>query len=726
MKKIFFIISILFFLFFLFFINFSSDSVYLYIPQKIFLKTWLLKGIVPFFNPFLFAGTPFMADMNLGNFHPFSLFFLLPYPVSFALFVSTGIFLFMYGFYLFFKRITKNDKAALIGVLLLLFSGNGLLRINNPAVFLVLIHYGFLLYFLKDLDKKSISWPLVLTGMLMTVSGHIQFVMYGHLLTLLVGLIVYRISLRRIILNNAVILLAMCWYYALALPQIIQSTRMTVDPNYLKIGNLAIQQLATLILPYVFGILKDGSLWNAGVKYEILSSILFIPFLTILFLKRKISFIYLIIFFICLISALGYVAIPFLRGASQIFIIIHIFGSLLIVQNYEIIVDFFSHLLLHKRFIFLLFLISAGIAVFTFSPFFAKVFLSLMHAVKKNALPNLFFDQPTVSAIGSLFGYSFVLWVVLFLYLFLFTKRKSAITIVFVAFLIAEGALSFYLNNFFIPQNVITEKVSFPSLLNTQEYRIQSTEDVVPYTGFHTYLGNVLFRPPFSKEPIFIDTQEQRTFKKLKAIFQYLPSNWAMKNGLQTVQGYNALVPKKIALFFKEPSLDYKREYDYIIQRNSLFAQSETGADINVIETSRITMSDPRWEQLGVRYFISDRPLKKYTLISQDRNRYFYENINAPSIFRFIDQFNKEETVKPVYIDPNRMKFEIKKKDVGKKLVIIINPDGFVAKQNNKELSVKREGFNLIIPLKGSGELAVTYSPIYHFRETIKTLLTRQ
>ena len=195
-----------------------------------------------------------------------------------------------------------------------------------------------------------------------------------------------------------------------------------------------------------------------------------------------------------------------------------------------------------------------------------------------------------------------------------------------------------------------------------------------------------------------------------------------VKNTL-SVQGYSTFVPKKICEYFHKPSVDWKKEYAYIIEKNPLFGIKVDDLCINNIETSRITMYDPRWAQLGVRYFISDRPLHTYKLIEKDGNRYIYENPGAQSMFQFnIKLEHRKINTTPIYTDPNKMVFNIGSQDIGKELVIIMNPDGFVAHQNGKELSMQKKDFNIIVPITHSGKLTVGYSPVKHLTETLNVI----
>jgi len=73
-----------------------------------------------------------------------------------------------------------------------------------------------------------------------------------------------------------------------------------------------------------------------------------------------------------------------------------------------------------------------------------------------------------------------------------------------------------HFHGYFIPASALSVKTSFPKSIDAKTYRIQSTSDVIPYTGFHTYMSSIMFRPPFSKEKSMIDLYEEQSYDKLK------------------------------------------------------------------------------------------------------------------------------------------------------------------------------------------------------------------
>ena len=293
--------------------------------------------------------------------------------------------------------------------------------------------------------------------------------------------------------------------------------------------------------------------------------------------------------------------------------------------------------------------------------------------------------------------------------------------VVVIIFILFEGIFVNYFHNYFISQDILTKKYSLPPLRSASLYRIQTGADVIPYFGFHNYMGNVLFRPPFSKEKPLITPDEEINRSYLRNIMSFYPSTWSMTYDFSAVQGYNTFVTKDIADYFKESSMDYSTEYSYIMQRNNLFGKSEKGLAINGIETSRITLNDSRWEKLGVRYFISDRPLKKYKLIGLKNGRYIYENEYTLPIYRITNGDIVKAAI-PVYNDPNQWKFNITEDDIGMEFQMVMNPGGFVAKLNGKDININKKTFLLTIPLEANGELIVYYSPFKHLQETLSRL----
>jgi len=712
-----FTISIAVALYYFFYQQVSSDNIILFLGSRFYQSQWLNQGVFPLYNPNTYAGFPFAGDLAVMNFHPFSFLFLIPFPFSISFWTFSTTFIFLIGFYLFFRQFTQTKWYAFIISLALFVSGSGIIRIINPTVFSVVSHIGLFMYSLSYLKKNKFIFPIII-GILLTLSGHIQIVFYGYLLGLFSLLILYKVPFKKVFIFYLLLFICTFWFYALSIPIVLSSTRITKSLDYKTIGDTSPLHFITWFLPYLFGEVRNGSKWNVGIPYQLSMSLFAVFFMGYLFLKKKISKIYLLLFILILFASMGLINFPFFRGAVQIYIVFHIILFTLFSQNEQYILQFINSKIIKKIFILLLFLILFGLVITSTDiayQLFDKAYLLIKHGKR-----SLFYDPATIRAIIVLIQHS--LFPLFFFSLLIFFAQKNKIFIfITICFLLFEGGAYNYLETFTVPTKFIKTKIELPSKLDLKNYRIQTAADTIPYFGFFVYYENIYFRQPFSKEKSIFKTDENKTFKYFLRLQDFMPLGYPFDKNIKTLQTYSTFTPKKTCDYFQTPSVDWITEYKYITDKNPLFGIKVYDVCTNSIETSRITMYDPRWEKLAVRYLISDRPLKKYKLVFKD-HRYFYENENAPPIYGVVE--NSKVIIKsPYYEDPNQMKFKITQDEIGKTLQIIINPDGFVIEYNGKNIKPKTEDFKLLIPLTKAGELKVYYSPIDHLMQTVKMLM---
>ncbi len=710
------LLSFCVFVFYLFFVNLSIDTIILFLSNKIFLGKWLAQGVFPWFNPHIFLGTPFAFDIGLGNLHPFNLFFLLPYPYSFAVWVCATTFLFLSGFYLFFRDFTKTKQFALLLSVILFFTGSGLFRINNPTIYIVIAHAGWFLWVQQFIKSRPLLYYIM--GTFLLISGHFQFVVYVLILSVYGAYKWYKIRSVDIIRSNTLLVLINLPHLFFSLPIILESTRMTLSKDYVTVGSNSGYHLIQVILPYILGQLSQGSKWLSVPTYTVLSPMTFTLVLIILISKKKFLEYSVLLFLI--VASLGFVNIPFLRNAGQVMVLFHIFGLQLIAQCE---LNFFK--ILKKIGLFRFWTLLIGIffitcSVVSYSHFFTKVITLTFQLVGKER--GLFYDDRTITAIGVLVGNSFfhLGLFICFISLCFSIKNKLVIVYSLLLFTLFEGVVLQYAFNFYIPNSVLLTSQKTPRLLNT--YRVQSTPDVIPYHGIAFYMSDVILQPPFSKEIPYVDSNEKKSFQKLTKLFNLFPSTWIMTYEGFSIQGFNTFIPKDLVKFFESNSQDYQTEYKYIIDRNPLFDADVKTTSINGIETSKITLYDPRWEKLGVRYFISDRPLKKYKLIENKNGRYIYENEWASPMYRVV-MGDTMTAKRPIYQNPNEWHFDIGFTEKGSNFEMIMNPGGFVATINGKPVAVQKGTFLLRVPLTREGKLILRYSPVQHLKETIEAKL---
>lgn len=92
--------------------------------MKSFLATSLQERAIPFWCSNYFCGSPFLSDIQSGVFYPLSLiYYLLPFPWSYNMYVLCHFFLAYLFFYLFIRGLGLSPGAALFGGVSYCFGG---------------------------------------------------------------------------------------------------------------------------------------------------------------------------------------------------------------------------------------------------------------------------------------------------------------------------------------------------------------------------------------------------------------------------------------------------------------------------------------------------------------------------------------------------------------------------------------------------------------------------
>lgn len=92
-------------------------------PLRHLAKTSLQSGIIPLWNPYIFAGTPFLASPQSALFYPFStLFYFFPLNYAFNLFTVLHLFLNGLGMFLLLRYLGRSRSATIFGAVAWSFS----------------------------------------------------------------------------------------------------------------------------------------------------------------------------------------------------------------------------------------------------------------------------------------------------------------------------------------------------------------------------------------------------------------------------------------------------------------------------------------------------------------------------------------------------------------------------------------------------------------------------
>ncbi|HEX2174003.1 MAG TPA: hypothetical protein VHL09_16335, partial [Dehalococcoidia bacterium] len=162
-----------------------SDNVYGYYPEEVTATRFLGQGILPLWDPYVFSGTPLLAESQRGVFYPPNLLLrLLPGAWTFSYgvilhFVLAGWFMFA-----LLRSLGLPRGPAAIGGIVFEFSGWMVAWVLTPyGIYTVVWLPSMILCYERAIRQRSLRWTVAtgLTIALQLLAGQIQFVSYNLL-----------------------------------------------------------------------------------------------------------------------------------------------------------------------------------------------------------------------------------------------------------------------------------------------------------------------------------------------------------------------------------------------------------------------------------------------------------------------------------------------------------------------------------------------------------------
>lgn len=169
-------------------VYFLNDLLAFFGPSRAFFKDQLSQGHFPLWNPYMFAGQPFFADLQNMLFYPFY-YLTLPFSVGSGMTIYLFIHMFWaaLGMYVFLKSLRLSNSACLIGALIYSLSGEFWWETIHPTVIASLAWIPWFLACLENLAREGKPRQAFLTGLCFAVlfsAGSFQYVtgaIYGGL-----------------------------------------------------------------------------------------------------------------------------------------------------------------------------------------------------------------------------------------------------------------------------------------------------------------------------------------------------------------------------------------------------------------------------------------------------------------------------------------------------------------------------------------------------------------
>ncbi len=126
-----------------------EDPLLTYLPRRMLLRDAVRSGRLPLWNPYIYSGTPFLADPQSRVFYPIEILLTAMDPVrAMAYDAAIHVFLAMLGMYLFLRRVGVGARGSILGACAYAFSSFFYFRYAFPtlvasAAWIPFHFYGF-------------------------------------------------------------------------------------------------------------------------------------------------------------------------------------------------------------------------------------------------------------------------------------------------------------------------------------------------------------------------------------------------------------------------------------------------------------------------------------------------------------------------------------------------------------------------------------------------------
>lgn len=265
----------------------GGDSVSYIFPMYRFAADSLRSGSIPFWNPFQYAGAPFVADNQSGLFYPFNLLLFLLWPGfsyrGIELLVIWHFFFAGAAMYACLRLLRPGEPvrrpAAVFGALAFMFSDVFVTHIGNlnliaVAAWLPLAFIGLHRAINSENNRESLAWAVGGGAALgfATLAGHGQ-------VTFLIAIFLSVYALYETVFNRrfrALPLLAFLGLFAVALAGISlfpaaetlrHTLRADFDTQRSTNYSLPLRALAGLVAPDFFG--RNATFWGDWLRVEV-------------------------------------------------------------------------------------------------------------------------------------------------------------------------------------------------------------------------------------------------------------------------------------------------------------------------------------------------------------------------------------------------------------------------------------------------------------------------
>jgi hypothetical protein len=162
--------------------DYFPDTFVTYLPRRVFLAEGIHSGRLPLWNPYVFGGTPFLADPQTRVFYPIELLLAQMDPArAMGYDFAIHAFIAMLGMYLFLKGMGVTRAGALLGGCTYAFSSFFYFRYGFPTLAASASWIPFFFYGFEVAWRSRRRGILLLTGFFVLgyLAGFPQIFLFG-------------------------------------------------------------------------------------------------------------------------------------------------------------------------------------------------------------------------------------------------------------------------------------------------------------------------------------------------------------------------------------------------------------------------------------------------------------------------------------------------------------------------------------------------------------------
>lgn len=706
-----------------------GDNYSLMVPGKLFTASWLAEGILPLWNPYLFAGISWIGDINQSLLHPSTILFWLFSPAAaLNLTIFLQLLVSFVAMYFLTRQFVSLKWAAILAAVLWTFSPqitgplNTLATLQSITLLPLVVLCGLLV-------TKGLKYQILfaVTVFFQLAGGYPLHVFYSVLVAIIFSAFLSKSDTRfkktfpiwiKQWVGTGVLCLGLTAVLWLPFVQTLPvSTRSIQTQAQAAVGSLQPYELLKSVLPTLFDNPAQGYKWGPSWSRSPNFSLYFGWFSFVLVVwwlikgkKTKLDAFLLLVSFGATAYAFGEIlpgysfirTIPILgsaRGVSTVLMI----PALLLSLWLATIFNSLANSAISRRFLTFLGGLLVGLSVISilgylavqthFDQLWFGIDAFLGGRLTQSAFHTVDRDQIIFSTI--LFSLLLVSVVTLCALLAL-QKKWFGCIVVLVAIDLAYFSSGYF---WFGSGNLYTispEEQSVVKLLvdvDLQNYRVLTRNYNAPYTDFGAYAEALTVRSPFSDS--YVDEEELREFAHAQRMRDGLTPDWNEVVGVPIIHGYTTLLPADM---------------------HTVFSKS-ADIDPSINDLPEIKTSNPELQRWATKYYIVDKWFPTYgevfpeKVTAEDDRWAVYEIPGVLSRFRF-DNEQPVELLSHVE-NPNRIALTFVN-DINRSSLIVADryDKDWQAVVNGQGVAMENFGGLRKIPIQpGQNEVVMTYVP---------------